>query len=84
MSQAIPSSEDSQRRVGRRGWLRVVSLTLVLYLMFAYLLVPFAWKSYARHRPSFDDHPRITETGEAERGQKQKGVRHEWHLNFCN
>jgi hypothetical protein len=41
---------------------------LAIYLLAAYLLIPFAWKSYARHHPSFDDHPRITQTSDGHPG----------------
>ena len=41
---------------------------LAIYLLTAYLLIPFAWKSYARHHPSFDDNPRITQTSDGHPG----------------
>ena len=41
---------------------------LAIYLLVAYLLIPFAWKSYARHHPSFDDNPRITQTSDGHPG----------------
>ena len=41
---------------------------LAIYLFAAYLLIPFAWKSYARHHPSFDDNPRITQTSDGHPG----------------
>ena len=41
---------------------------LAIYLLAAYLLIPFAWKSYARHHPSFDDNPRITQTSDGHPG----------------
>ncbi len=41
---------------------------LAVYLLAAYLLIPFAWKSYARRHPSFDDNPRITQTSDGHPG----------------
>ena len=41
---------------------------LAVYLLAAYVLIPFAWKSYARHHPSFDDNPRITQTSDGHPG----------------
>ena len=32
------------------------------------MLFPMAWKTYAHHRPSFDDNPRITQTGDGHPG----------------
>jgi hypothetical protein len=39
-----------------------------VYLAVAYLIVPQAWKTLDRHHPSFDDHPRITTTGDGHAG----------------
>jgi hypothetical protein len=38
------------------------------YLLAAYLLIPLAWEAYAHRHPSFDDSPRITETGDGHPG----------------
>ena len=40
----------------------VVTL-LVVYLVGAYVIMPAAWKRYAKRHPSLDDVPRITHTG---------------------
>jgi hypothetical protein len=45
----------------------VIGLLLV-YLLLAYVLIPFAWSRYARRHPSFDDNPRITQTGDGHPG----------------
>ena len=37
---------------------------LLIWLVAAYLIVPFVWKGYARHDPTFDDNPRVTHTGD--------------------
>jgi LssY C-terminus len=34
----------------------------------AYLIAPRVWETYARHHPSFDDNPRLTETGDGHPG----------------
>jgi hypothetical protein len=41
---------------------------LGLYLAVAYLIVPLMWKQYAERHPTFDDNPRITETGDGHPG----------------
>lgn len=40
----------------------------VVYLLLAYVIAPFGWKHYARRHPSFDDNPRITQTGDGHPG----------------
>lgn len=40
----------------------------IAYLLAAYVIVPIAWKSYAHRHPSFDDNPRITQTGDGHPG----------------
>jgi hypothetical protein len=63
MSHNLPaSSPDSPQR--RRRWVRALLIAAVLYLLAAYVLLPMAWKDYAHFRPSFDDNPRITQTGD--------------------
>jgi hypothetical protein len=37
-------------------------------LLFAYVLIPALWERYARRHPSFDDNPRLTETGDGHPG----------------
>jgi len=49
----------------RSHWRHLVILVygvLLAYLAVAYIVMPFAWKSYAHHRPSFTDVPNITHT----------------------
>jgi hypothetical protein len=41
----------------------VIALVLV-WLVAAYLLAPLAWKWFAWRHPTFDDSPRITQTGD--------------------
>ncbi|MCI0333601.1 MAG: LssY C-terminal domain-containing protein [Planctomycetes bacterium] len=41
---------------------------LVIYLLAAYVVAPYGWKRYARHDPSFDDNPRITQTKDGHPG----------------
>ena len=43
---------------------QVVAGVLVAWLVMAYLVMPFVWEKYAKHHPSFDASPRITETGD--------------------
>jgi hypothetical protein len=57
-----------QRTSRRMRIFQVVAGLLLLWLVAAYLIVPFVWKSYARHHPSFDDNPRITQTGDGHPG----------------
>jgi len=39
-----------------------------MYLLAAYVVIPLGWKDYAHHHPSFDDNPRITQTGDGHPG----------------
>ena len=41
---------------------------LLVWLFAAYLIIPFGWKMYARRHASFDDNPRITQTGDGHPG----------------
>lgn len=45
-----------------------VGVFLLCYFAVAYLIVPLVWKSYARHRPLFDDNPRLTKTSDGHPG----------------
>jgi len=45
-------------------WMYVILTLVVLWLLVAYVLAPTAWKFYAHRHPSFDDNPRITQTGD--------------------
>jgi hypothetical protein len=39
-----------------------------LYVFLAYLLIPLGWERYAHRHPSFDDNPRVTQTGDGHPG----------------
>ncbi len=41
---------------------------VALWLLGAYLILPLAWEEYADRHPSFDDNPRVTETGDGHPG----------------
>jgi hypothetical protein len=59
-----PAIETRKTRT-KRSQIALLTLGLVTaYLIFAYVLIPLAWESYARLHPSFDDSPRITRTGD--------------------
>lgn len=64
----LPSKTPSKRASVVRRVVIGVSGLLALYLVVAYLVVPFVWKQYAVHHPTFDDNPRITETGDGHPG----------------
>ncbi len=63
----LPSSSARPSHRWRRIAFRV-ALFLVIYLVVAYLLIPFAWERYARRHASFDDNPRVTVTGDGHPG----------------
>jgi hypothetical protein len=44
--------------------LRGLLSLLLLYILAAYLVIPFAWKWFAKDHPSFVDHPRVTRTAD--------------------
>jgi hypothetical protein len=48
--------------------MRVVFGLLGLYLLAAYLIIPMTWKLVSREHASFDDNPRITQTGDGHPG----------------
>jgi hypothetical protein len=52
----------------RRRWHWIVLGVVGLYLLAAYVVVPAGWELYAHRRPSFDDNPRITQTGDGHPG----------------
>lgn len=47
---------------------RAVAVFIFVWLIAAYVMIPFAWKRYARHHPLFDDDPRITHTSDGHPG----------------
>jgi hypothetical protein len=46
------------------NWLYALLVFAAIYLVVAYFIAPTMWKVYAKHHPTFDDNPRITETGD--------------------
>src|SRR3954452_19800344 len=48
----------------RRGMLQAFFCVAGVYLLAAYVVVPFGWTRYAHRHPSFDDNPRLTQTGD--------------------
>ncbi len=48
----------------RRLIFQIMVGLLLLWLVVAYVIAPFAWKEYARHDSRFDDNPRLTQTGD--------------------
>jgi hypothetical protein len=64
---AIPVPQAKVMSKKRRMFYVLLGL-LVVYFLAAYVVAPMAWKTYARHRPSFDDNPRITQTGDGHPG----------------
>ena len=49
----------------KRSWaVRTILFLAIAYLLAAYVIIPFGWERYAHSHPSFDDHPRITRTGD--------------------
>lgn len=62
IAEAVVASRVARR--GRRRWMYVILAIVVLYLLAAYVVAPLAWEWYAARHPSFDDHPRITQTGD--------------------
>jgi hypothetical protein len=66
------AASDQEQAPARRPRLRHLAILvlglLLLYLLGAYLIIPFGWERYARRHPSFDDNPRITETRDGHPG----------------
>src|SRR3954471_1647945 len=56
--------EPSSTARKRRRTLPTLFGIAAVYLVGAYVVVPFAWERYAHHHPSFDDNPRLTRTGD--------------------
>ena len=44
--------------------MRASLVVAIAYLLIAYVVAPIVWESYAHHHPSFDDNPRLTQTGD--------------------
>jgi hypothetical protein len=64
MSHDFPAASSNLPVRRQRRWVRVLLIAAVLYLLAAYVVAPMGWSDYARHHPSFDDNPRITQTGD--------------------
>lgn len=47
---------------------KVVGGVILAWIAASYLLIPLAWEYYAVLHPSFDDNPRVTETGDKHPG----------------
>jgi hypothetical protein len=62
IAEAIEHPPVVSRR--KRRWMYVILTLAMLYLIGAYVIAPLAWKLYAARHPSFDDHPRITQTSD--------------------
>ena len=56
---ALPKNRSRRVRIAQ-----LVVGFLLIWLVAAYLVVPFVWERYARHHPKFDDDPRVTQTGD--------------------
>ncbi len=62
MSESGPASRNA---TGRRRFIIKTTIGFVLvWIVVAYVVAPFAWERYARHDPELDDSPRITQTGD--------------------
>lgn len=44
------------------------AIVLCLYLIAAYVIIPYGWQKYSERHPSFDGDPRITETADGHPG----------------
>lgn len=57
-----------KRSLHRRRWPSILFALLATYLVAAYLIAPLLWEHYAERHPTFDDNPRITQTGDGHPG----------------
>jgi hypothetical protein len=67
MNSSSPSGQGRAPSMKRRVFLIILGL-LTVYLLAAYLIIPFVWKRYSRHHPAFDDDPRIAQTSDGHPG----------------
>lgn len=65
--EAQRAKHGASSRRGRRV-MRWAVLALVVYLLAAYLVMPWDWEGYFRRHPTLDDNPRITTTGDGHPG----------------
>ncbi|QDU96659.1 LssY C-terminal domain-containing protein [Lignipirellula cremea] len=59
-----PTPESSRRRRRLQRMFFGIAGLLIVYVMFAYGILPLIWEGYAHRHPTFDDDPRITRTGD--------------------
>ena len=64
----LPPTKSVKRTSVLRRVINGVVAVLILYFVIAYLVVPFGWERYAKHHPTFDEHPRLTETSDRHPG----------------
>lgn len=62
-----PAAIAGRSRLGKRLAIGM-AIVVVCYLAVAYLIIPWGWHSYGERHPSFDDNPRLTETGDGHPG----------------
>lgn len=58
--ESIPASSEHRSR--KRKIAKIVAMTLIVWGVVAYLVLPALWKRYAHRHPSLDDIPGITQT----------------------
>jgi hypothetical protein len=63
----LPHS-NMRRRNPIKRWSLSVGLFILIYLLIAYIILPFGWERYATDHPTLDDNPRITETSDGHPG----------------
>jgi hypothetical protein len=68
MSNELPENSQSSPPRKKRRVVRAVLIVAALYLLGAYVFIPMAWEEYEHAHPSYDDHPRITQTGDGHPG----------------
>ena len=57
-----------QRRSWHKSIVVFIAGILFVWLIMAYVIVPYAWERYARHHATFDENPRITRTSDGHPG----------------
>jgi hypothetical protein len=70
-SPPVTSQQPSARAAARSRWKQAAGLAaglLVVYLVGAYLVIPFATERYFRRHPSLDDIPGVTQTRDGHPG----------------
>jgi len=68
MDQPATSDEQPAPPRFRRRMLKAFLVIAAVYLLASYVVIPAATHRYYRHHPSFDDNPRITQTGDGHPG----------------